>query len=141
MSMLPEADRQAVTDALASLLNPVKLTFFTQSIGCETCLSTRQILDELVSMSDKLTIEELNVVLDQERAADYGVDRAPSVVLETDHDSRIRFVGAPAGYEFAALVDAIRLASAGESGLSEESKALIATVTKPVRIQVFVTPT
>jgi thiol-disulfide isomerase/thioredoxin len=57
-------------------------------------------------------------------------------------DTRIRFLGAPAGYDFMALVDAIlAISGASDSELSAESLALVAGVTTPTRIQVFVTPT
>jgi glutaredoxin-like protein len=54
----------------------------------------------------------------------------------------MRFLGAPAGYEFMSLVEAVILAGTGESGLTPESKELIAThVQAPLDVQVFVTPT
>jgi glutaredoxin-like protein len=133
-------DAQAVAALLASLPNPVKLVFFTQSIGCEMCLPARQVLDDLVALGRNLSIEELNVVLDKERAAACGVDRAPAIALETDHDTGIRFLGAPLGYEAASLVEAIRIASGGDSELTDESRALVAEVTEPIQIQVFTTP-
>jgi alkyl hydroperoxide reductase subunit AhpF len=135
------SDAQAVVALLAALPNPVKLSFFTQSIGCDMCLPAKQALDQLVSLGEKLTLEELNLVLDKERAAAVAVDRAPAIVLETDRDTRIRFVGAPLGYEMASLVEAIRIASEGDSGLTPESRALISQVTQPIHIQVFTTPT
>ena len=77
MSQSSQSDAQAVATLLASLPNPVKLVFFTQSIGCEMCLPARQVLDEIVALGRSLTIEELNLVLDKERAAAYGVDARP----------------------------------------------------------------
>jgi glutaredoxin-like protein len=54
----------------------------------------------------------------------------------------MRFLGAPAGYEFMSLVEAVIVAGTGDSGLSPESRALIAEqVAGPMEIQVFVTPT
>jgi alkyl hydroperoxide reductase subunit AhpF len=54
----------------------------------------------------------------------------------------MRFLGAPAGYEFMSLIEALILGGTGESGLTPESKALIAAnVTAPTDILVFVTPT
>jgi glutaredoxin-like protein len=50
-------------------------------------------------------------------------------------------VGLPAGYEFQTLVEALRMIGTGDSGLGEESVARIASVTAPVRLQAFVTPT
>jgi len=75
--------------------------------------------------------------------ATYGIERAPALVLLTNgQDTRIRFFGAPAGYDFMAMVDAILAVSgASDSDLSDESVALVSAVTEPTRIQVFVTPT
>jgi hypothetical protein len=54
----------------------------------------------------------------------------------------MRFFGAPAGYEFMSLIEAVILAGTEDSGLDAASRALIAShVTEPVNIQVFVTPT
>ena len=61
-----------------------------------------------------MTVEEVNLVLEGERAASYGIDRAPGLVLlagDEKADTRIRMLGAPAGYDFMSLVDAILLVS------------------------------
>lgn len=141
MATLSETDRHAIAELLAELPNPVTLRFFTQSIGCETCVDVRQLLNELVRASDKIAVEELNVVLDRERAAAYGFDRAPAIAVEAGRDTGIRFIGAPLGYEVSSLIEAIRMTSRDDSGLTDESRALVATVSRPVHIQVFVTPT
>jgi alkyl hydroperoxide reductase subunit AhpF len=129
------------------MTSPVRLLLFTQTLGCETCLQTRQILDELPALSEKITVEEANLVLDADKAARYGVDRVPSIAVlgsngaGEERDSRIRFVGMPAGYEFISLVQAVLLVGGGASGLTEESRRRIAAVDKPVVMQVFTTPT
>ncbi len=53
---------------------------------------------------------------------------------------RIRYYGAPLGHELPTLVEAIRMTASGESGLSERSRAQLKTLTKPVSLQVFFTP-
>ena len=144
MALLSEQDRQVVSRHLAAITSPVTILFFTQTIGApETVLIARQVLDEVVSLSDQITLEEVNFVLEKERAAAFGVEGIPAVVLlRGDEDSRIRFLGAPAGYEFMSLIEALVLAGTGESGLTAESKALLAThVAAPMEILVFVTPT
>ena len=73
--LLSPADQDKLREAFAEMTSPVRLLFFTQTLGCETCLQTRQILDELPPLSDKITIEEVNFVLDKDRAAQYGIDR------------------------------------------------------------------
>jgi len=142
MGLLAPADQQRLRDAFSEMTRPVRLLFFTQTIGCETCVVTKQILDELPPLSDKIAIEEVNLVLEKDRAAAFGVDRAPALAVLSDQaDTRIRFLGAPAGYEFMSLVQAVLLAGGRPSALSDESRARLAAVQKPLTIQVFTTPT
>ncbi|MDE3156027.1 MAG: hypothetical protein KGN76_13040 [Acidobacteriota bacterium] len=151
MALLSEPDRQRLREALDAMPAPVRLMFFTQTLGCETCLLARQILDELVSLSARLTLEEVNLVLDKDKAAAWGIDRVPAIVVAAggsdEVDARgLRFYGAPSGYEFMSLLDAVMLVSglaegAGEPALSDESLELLAGVDQAVDLQVFVTPT
>jgi alkyl hydroperoxide reductase subunit AhpF len=147
MSLLSEPDRQQLRSMFEDLTRPVRLLLFTQTFGCETCGDAHRILEEVAELSPAISVEESNLVLDQDRARAYGVERAPTIAVVAvdeegaERDYGIRFVGLTAGYEFSSLVDAILLVSRGESQLGEASRALLATVTEPVTIQVFVTPT
>jgi len=144
VALLSDQDRAVVSGHLAAITTPVTILFFTQTIDApDTALIARQVLDEVVSLSDQISLEEVNFVLDRERAAQFGIDGIPAVaLLRGGEDTRIRFLGAPAGYEFMSLIDAVILAGTGESGLTPESKALVAAhVTKPMEMLVFVTPT
>ncbi len=144
MALLSEQDRQTVRDHLAGIHHAVRLLLFTQTIGGpEGALAARQVLDEVVSLNDNIALEEVNFVLDKDRAVQYGITHIPAIALLRDGaDTRIRFFGAPAGYEFMSLVEAVTLAGGDDSGLGDESRALIAAhVSAPIDIQVFVTPT
>ena len=170
MSLVSPADQQKLREAFAEMTRPVRLVFFTQTLECETCLQTKQILDELPPLSDKIAIEEVNLILDGDRARQYGIDRVPAVAIEylnhqgaqgsegapghlvhpvhSEHpdggvwtDSRMRFLGAPAGYEFISLVQAVLLAGGRPSTLSEHSRRHIEAVDRPVVMNVFTTPT
>ena len=155
MALLSPADQERLRESFAELKRPVRLLFFTQTLDCETCLPARQILDELPALSDRIAIEEVNFVLETDRAKEYGIDRVPAVAVTYEdsapgnggatvpgaiRDSRIRFIGAPAGYEFISLVQAILLVGGSESILSADNRARVAAVAQPVRIQVFTTP-
>jgi alkyl hydroperoxide reductase subunit AhpF len=146
VSLIAPADQSKLRDAFAEITRPVTLLFFTQTLDCETCVQTRQILDELPLLSERIAIEEVNFVLDKDIAAQYGIDRVPAIAVAYEEegerrDSRIRFLGAPAGYEFVSLVQAVLLAGGRSSTLSEQSLAHLAAVDKPVTMQVFTTPT
>lgn len=147
MGLLSAADREQLRNLLSGLEHDVRLLFFSRSIGCELCPDTRRILQELAEASPRVSFEELNLVLEKDKAEQYGISDAPGIAVvraskgAAEWDPGIRFLGAPAGYEFMSLVEAIRLAASGQSGLSDESRALVAAVTEPMHIQVFVTPT
>lgn len=151
MPLISPSDQEKLREAFADMTRPVRLLFFTQTLDCETCVQTRQILDELPPLSDKITIDEVNLILEGDTAKAYGVDRAPAVAItyrepspgsaDEWKDSRIRFLGAPAGYEFISLVQGVLLAGGREPQLSEASRQRLAAVTRPVTMQVFTTPT
>src|SRR3984957_10936455 len=104
MGLISPSDQQKLRESFAEMTRPVRLLFFTQTLGCDTCLQTRQILDELPPLSDRITIEEVNVILESEKAKVYAVDRAPAVAVtyqegsgdsaDPGHwrDSRMRFL-------------------------------------------------
>jgi glutaredoxin-like protein len=119
----------------------VRLIFFEQSIGCETCAPTRRALAQLAESNDQVTLETLNLVLDKDRAAEYGVDRVPAIVVSTAECDRIRYYGAPLGHEWPTLIEAITMISSGSVALSDQNRARLGMLSKPVRLQVFFTPT
>ena len=121
--------------------NSVRITFFEQSIGCDSCLPTRRALEAIVRDSPGVTLQVLNLVLDREQAAELGVDRVPAVILSSAAGNRIRYYGAPLGNELPTLHEAIRMAATGETGLGEQSRAQLKTLSRPVTLQVFFTPT
>ena len=147
MSLISPADQEKLKTTFGEMLRPVRLLFFTQTLGCETCLQTKQILDELPVLSGNITIEEVNFVLEPDRAKQYEIDRVPAVAIVgqdeagNERDSKIRFLGTPAGYEFMSLIQAVLLVGGRPSMLSEESLKLIAAVTEPTKVHVFTTPT
>ena len=147
MSLLAPADQEKLRESLDEMTRSVRVLFFTQTLDCEPCVQTRQILDELPPLSDKIAIEEVNFVLEKDKAAQYGIERVPALALVTEdaagatRDTRMRFLGTPAGYEFVSLVQAVLLAGGHDSQLTPQNRALVEAVTTPTTIQVFSTPT
>jgi alkyl hydroperoxide reductase subunit AhpF len=142
MALLAPADQEKLRASFDEMTSPVRLLFFTQTLDCDTCVQAREILDELPPLSDKITIEEVNFVLEKDTAAKYGIDRVPAIALaNADSDSRIRFLGTPAGYEFISLVQAVLLVGGRASSLSAENLARVAAVDKATTFKVFTTPT
>jgi glutaredoxin-like protein len=143
MPLLSAQDQQIARTHLAGITHPVTLLFFTQTFGApDTVLMAKQVVDEVASLNDQVSVEEVNLILDKDRVEQFGIDRVPAIALLRDgEDTRIRFLGVPAGYEFTSLIEAVLLAGTGESGLAAESRAAIAEkAATPIDIKVFVTP-
>jgi alkyl hydroperoxide reductase subunit AhpF len=143
MALLSPQDEQVLKQHLSAISKPVTVVLFTQTFGDgESGRVAKTILDEIAALQDKITIVEKNFVLDTEDRAKYRVDKAPAmVVLSEGQDTRMRMYGAPTGYEFVGLVEAILLAGTGNLELEDQTLAWIAAVDKPMHIQVFSTPT
>ena len=119
----------------------VRIVFFEQSIGCETCAPTRRVLEQIVEENPDIALDVLNLVLDKEKAAEYGVDRVPAIIISAPGRDRIRYYGAPLGNELPTLLQAINMTATGETPLSEQSRAQLKALSTPVTLQVFFTPT
>src|SRR5918995_5911683 len=143
MGLLSAQDEATLKQHLSVINTPVHLLLFTQAIGgSESGTVTKQILGELAALNDKITVVDKNFVLDSEDKAKYKIDKAPAIVLLSDGvDTRMRMYGAPTGYEFVGLVEAIIVAGTGKIELDPETMKWIQAVDKPTHIQVFSTPT
>ncbi len=140
---LKENDQKFVREVFSRLNNPVKIINFTQTLECQYCRETRELLEEITALSDKLSLEVYNFQIDHSLAERYGVDKIPATILfaENEPHSRIKFYGIPAGYEFTALLEDIVDISNNKTDLSPEIVTDLKKVTWPVHIQVFSTPT
>lgn len=141
MGLLQEDVTVEIRRRLSEMVAPVKIIHFTQELNVEYGRETRQVLEELAGLSDQLSLEVYDFILDKDRVAEYGVDKVPATVIRNGKDYGIRYYGMPAGYEFSTLLEVILDVSKGHSGLSDESKQRLASLTEPVHLEVFVTPT
>lgn len=133
-------------EVFADLQKPVSVLLFTDRKECDYCDQTRQLLEEVSALDDRIELRVLDKVFDAELAQQYGIDKAPALVLLAKdgaewRDYGIRFYGIPAGHEFSSLVHDLLLVSKGDSKLHPKTRAFLAALKKPVHLQVFITPT
>jgi glutaredoxin-like protein len=147
MSLIAEKDAKFLRQEFEeNLVAPVKLVMFTQEMECQFCTETRQIVEEIAALSDKIEAEIRDFVADKATAELYRIDKIPAIAVVQlsdgkEQDYGIRFYGIPSGYEFTSVIEDIIDVSKGESGLQPKSKEAVAAITEPVHFQVFVTPT
>ena len=148
MSLLNDQVKQQVREALADMIAPVKLVVFTQGNGaleCEMCAETRQLVEEVASLSGRINVEIRDFISDADLAETYPVEKIPAIVVLRDGDQPadygIRLYGIPSGYEFSTLIEDLRMVSRGEHGLSQATLKELERLLAPVHIQVYITPT
>jgi glutaredoxin-like protein len=141
MGLLNQKIKDDLAEAFKELKRDVTLHFFTQEIECRFCKETRELLEELQGVSGRVKVQTHDFVQDAALAGELGVSRIPAIVVNGAEDHGIRFFGIPSGYEFASLVEAIRLVAGAGGQLAPETRAFLDGLTADVHLQVFVTPT
>lgn len=145
MALMQEKDRKAVQEAFTGLNRPVDIVLFTSAESGEYSEVTQELLQEVVVLHPMLSLHVYDLERDSAYAAELGVDKAPGIVFlvgEERQNHGLRFAGLPSGYEFASLIEAIRLAGgAVQPDLQPATMALLETIQSPMHLQVFVTPT
>ena len=154
MEILSQEVRQATqTKFDADLENKVTILHFSQepsrlvlpdylkSQDCFFCKETKQLLEEVKGLSDKIELVVYDFIADKEKAAEYGIDKIPGTVIIGEKDYGVRFFGIPSGYEYTSLIEAITDVSRRRTELSQPTRDAIKAIDRAVHIQVFVTPT
>ena len=140
--LIPDEHKEHIKNELNERLEkPVKIIMFTQEIECQFCTTTRQLINELAALSDKISVEIYDFVANADRAKEYSVDKVPALAILGEKDYGIRFYGLPYGYEFQTLMDSLIIVSTGKSDLPEETRSKLREIKTPAHIQIFVTLT
>ncbi|TRO48899.1 glutaredoxin, partial [Candidatus Bathyarchaeota archaeon] len=112
-----------------------------QEVECRFCSDTRQLVQELATLNDKITVEVYDFVSDAQKAKEYGVEKIPALAIIGEKDYGVRIYGIPYGYELQTLIEAIITVSNGKTDLTGKTKSILKEVKVPVHIQVFVSLT
>ncbi|NWG11369.1 thioredoxin family protein [Candidatus Bathyarchaeota archaeon] len=142
MSLIPEEHKEHLkTELNEKLEKPVKLVMFTQEIECQFCSQTRELINEMATLSDKIKVGIYDLIADAEKAKEYNVEKVPALIIMGEKDFGIRYYGLPFGYELQTLIEGIINVSKGKTDIPEETRQRLKEINKPVHIQVFVTLT
>ncbi len=138
---IPDSLKEHLKKHLAELTEDVELIVFTQENECQFCKETRELALELGALSPKVKTKVYDFVKNGDEDLKYNIKKIPAIAIVGKSDYGIRYYGVPAGYEFSVLVDAILDVSKGATSLPDTIKNKLAGITKPVHMQVFVSPT
>ncbi|MCB0295023.1 MAG: thioredoxin family protein, partial [Calditrichaeota bacterium] len=107
MTFIHDQDRINIEKRFQDLDQPVRILNFSQEMECNYCKETRQLLEELAALSDKITLEVYDLIKDQAVAEQFGIDKLPATVVMGEKDYGIRLYGIPSGFEFSTLLEDI----------------------------------
>ena len=140
MALFDAKIQQQLKDVLNNMKDEVQIINFTQEIECPMCRETRQFVEEIGSLSDKLKVKVYNFVRDREMSVKYRIDKIPAIVLldKEGNDHGIRFFGLPGGYEINSFLGSIIELSGKREPIPEDIMKRIKAVDRDVHIQVFV---
>lgn len=134
-----------INEAFTELKEPVQILYFGSKDNCDHCLETKQLLEEVVALNEKLELRLYDIQDDHEIADQFNVFNAPGIVIAARDGSQIidqgvQFSGIPSGHEFGTLINDILMVSGRDSGLTAKTREFLKNLTKPLVLQVFVTP-
>jgi glutaredoxin-like protein len=142
LSLIPDDKKELLrTEFSTKLEEPVRIVMFTQEVECRFCSDTRQLVQELATLNDKIKVEVYDFVANADKAKELKIDKIPALAIIGKKDYGVRIYGIPYGYELQTLISAIIDVSRGKTDLSDKTKAILTDVKSPVHIQVFVTLT
>ena len=135
-----------ISEAFNDVQEPVQVLFFGIKDNCEYCDETKQLLEEVTALSDKVELSVYDINENADVASRFNVTNAPGIVIAAKDNTEVKnlgvqFSGIPSGHEFSTLITDILIVSKRESGLDEKTRAFLKGLTQPLHLQVFVTPT
>ncbi|UCC33176.1 MAG: thioredoxin family protein [Candidatus Bathyarchaeota archaeon] len=142
MGLIPDEHKQHLREEFEKKLeDEVRIVVFTQETECPLCKQARELAQEVGTLSNKVKVEVYDFVKNSDEVKEYRIDKVPAIAILGRKDYGIRFYGLAYGYEFKPFTEAIINVSKGATTLSEETRKKLASIKKPVHIQVFVSLT
>ncbi len=144
--LLSEQVISQIRQSFEEMKEPVQILFFGSQDNCEYCADTRQLLEEVAAIDEKVSLNIYDLKDNADMAVKFNVDRVPAIVIAAKDGDQvtnlgIQYSGIPSGHEFGTLINDIVLVSGRDSGLSLEVREFLKHLSQPLHLQVFVTPT
>ena len=135
-----------IQEAFAEVKEPVEVLLFGSKDNCDYCNETKQLLEEVTALNDKLALSVYDIQEHADVAGKFNVTNAPGIVIAAKDNAEVKnlgiqFSGIPSGHEFSTLINDIIIVSRRESGLDAKTREFLKNLDKPLHLQVFVTPT
>jgi thioredoxin reductase (NADPH) len=147
--MIPASELNQIRTRFRALEGRVRLDFFTllkdaqhaaPGRECPHCDEIQAVLEDLASTSERLALTVHDIEDDIELANRLSVDKVPATVIRGKSNRALRFFGSPSQRQFRVFIEALVVASSGETELAEETMRSLRKLRNDVTVRVLVTP-
>jgi len=136
--MLSERTITAIGNMPGQLKRPVRLVLFTSDTGCAACPDMLELARALKKRCDKLALETYDVVMDRDKSTQFGVKRAPAVVVQGGEGEAVTFYGMVEDLFLDMLLSTIAAIAERKVWFPENVRRALKHLENDVAIQVFV---
>ncbi len=145
MALIRDQDRKYLEDEFNKhLKDDVDLVvFISENKDCMYCKETKMLAEEVAQIHPKIHLKVFDFDKDKDAVEKYSVEKYPATIVTRAgvEDGRIVYSGIPSGYEFGSLIEDIKFVSTNEAQVSSKAMEILSKIDKPMKIQVYVTPT
>ena len=148
--MIPLRDQQFLRERLQrDLTSRVRIDYFYQRKAsiyiagreeCAYCEDVKTLLQEIASLSERLTLTLHDIEAEPDAAKALNVDKVPATVIRGKDNRPLRFFGVPAGTGFTNFIETVVEAGTGLVALQPETVRQLRKLKQDVHLQVLVTP-
>jgi len=100
--------------------------------------AAREVIGVIRAVTPKITLNEYE--LDHDLARKWNIVRSPTLLFDPDR-TRIRWMGAPLGEEGKTFIQLISMLGFRNSGISDQSRKILARIKTPRKVRIFVSVT
>ena len=126
---------------LHDLTQPVTLHYYTSDVESWYSFAERQLLETVAQAAAAITLQVHAARWDAQREAPVGIARTPAIALYGTHDTGIRYYGMPDGYELDTFLTTLKAVATGTPGVQPDTLDRLGQLTRPVHLEVVVSPT
>ncbi len=140
MGLISEEDKKYLREEFdKTLKREVEILYFgEQGKGSQYSMQTKELLEEVVALSDNLSLT-LKDCDDTGEMKSEGLNLCPSIKVKSERSGFVNFYGIPAGHEFASFVEAINDMGSDNLLLPDDVVEGLKGIDENVDIKVFIT--
>lgn len=142
--IIDNESRKYLSDKLRVLTDEVDVNVYYDNNNDEVreyVEFTKKFASEIAEINNKIKLSLIQAKIGSQTKSGITIRTNPSVTIGEDKGYKILFSGSPLGYEASQIIETIIMVSTGNHDFDEDIVNELRSISKPVNIKVFVTPT